>query len=866
MNSTPKSTCSIINGCDTTIQYTGISAWYNRFLSCHVCTGSRYVSIYLASRTNADTDFKITNTVQDKATIQCLTPTANAATETAPTTVANCLIYAWVLNVAAVPDKRKGCIVFKPGYKYTQATAGNLYTGTCAVITDCDTTKNSQAGAYTFCTQTTGSGSAWKAFKDYTATECVAVKSDNCLFAAAAADADSKYKCRVCRNGYSLNQDKICEKVVLPQCVDDSGATNLLPLPASTATIIEVSEYYAVKYLAGGKSISGCDTCSSGFIGFVLPNTEKQCVASPYAQANVFFADPVKYVTDCSKYSKSSLNPDNIPAATFSVCKNNKIPTIDGSMCVATISNCINAKNVPNTSKCGVCATTHVQIAGTCILKNIVNCKTFDETNSVSELLCTGCNDGFVLAANKKFCYSGLVIGCKSYDIDLPWNCNSCLSGYGLIRTANSRTHCFKINDSSNCKVIDVSSNGLQGSIYKCTTCSSDNSAAYVPIAYPTGDNTKVQSVCLALNLVDKCVDYNTASPTVSENSLLCTECSAGFWIDETKNICFARLNQPASCTVYEKNKDKCKTCSSLTFINDTSTDCISFPNGILRCATYINETVCTSCNAPAYLNRNTCPLSTVIKKCATYSANYTCTSCESGYFPTNFNQCDLAKASNCLTYTSINACEKCNPLDINKGLKTDTNGVTSCVDKNVANCDISTNEFPFRCTVCKKDFFIGIDGTCSATTAINKCLFYDTSSTCTQCKQGYVLAVDRKSCTDTLYSAYNDVNCLDSQLLGTPVCSKCSTGSVFVNNACTSCINKTYADGCFTCDPANQATCFVCRPGYFQNQIGNCLLVIDNGTVTPVSTSAIIFKNSFLFAVLIFLTFWPINNSSLIL
>jgi len=766
--------------------------------------------------------------------------------------VANCLVYAWVLNGVAVADKRKGCIVCKPGYKYTPdpAAATNIFTGTCVAIADCDTTKNSQASACTFCTQTTNSVTAWKAFKDYKATECVAVKSDNCLFAAAAADADNKFKCRVCRSGYSLNQDKVCEKIVLPQCSDASGATNLYASPAADASIITVGEYYAVKYLAGGKLISGCDTCSSGFIGFVLPSTEKQCVASPYAQSNVFVADPAKYVTDCSKYSKT-LDPASNPAAKCTLCKNNKIPTADGIKCVATISNCITAQSDPNTSKCGTCATTHVQIAGACILKNIANCKTYDETNSVTELLCTACNPAFVQATNKKSCYAGLVAGCSSYNTDLPWICNTCLAGYGLINSANSRTYCFKINDGSNCKVIDVSNNGLQGSSYKCSTCAADNSAAFLPLAYLTGDNTKVQSICLSLNLVDKCITYNTASATVSANSYLCTACSTGFWVDETKNVCVARVNQPASCTVYETNKDKCKTCSSSTFINDTATDCVSFPNGILRCATYSNDTVCTSCNAPAFLNGNACPLSTVISKCATYTANFTCTGCESGYFLTNSTLCEVAKASNCLTYTSINACEKCNPLDTNKGLKTDTNGVTSCVDKNVANCDISTNEFPFKCTVCKKGFFIGTDGTCSAATAINKCLLYDTSSTCTKCEQGSVLAVDRKSCQDTIYSAFNDANCLDSQLLGTPACSKCSPGSIFVNNACTACSNNTYTDGCFTCDPANQASCFVCRPGYYQNQVGKCLAISGNGTVTPVPTSAVISKIFALFAVL---------------
>lgn len=856
LDGTTKTTCVKIDDCDITVSYSGFSSSINRFLSCHKCkTATNFVTLSLTATGDAADTYFITRLTDAKLAVRCIAGTAVAADATIdlPLLVANCLVYGWNTVAAGTATANgKGCIACKPGFRFGDFS--KPFTADCVEITGCDLTKGSMANRCSGCTQVNGAVAQYKALENYKAQLCRIVKTDNCLFSDAT-EVSGFYKCRVCKPGFWLNHDNYCEKIDLPQCKDNINTpafpTTLYKLPDST-DVAATAEYYAVKHLSKANSITGCDYCATGFTGFRMVTGEKQCVVSPYVASNVFVADPLKYVTDCSKYL-NNLDTANSPVATCSLCKNNKIPTDDGKKCVASISNCTTAQKDAIT-KCKTCAITHVQIAGACLLKNIAGCATYDA--SATELACSACNDGFVLAANKKACTAGKVIGCKVYDVDLAWSCTTCLDGYTRITTTNSRSYCFKINDGSNCKVLDGSATGLQGNLYKCTTCNANNSAAYLPKAFATTDVTKSQSLCLSLNLVDKCITYLTSSSTVGTNSYLCTACSTGFWVDEDKNVCVARVNQPSGCTEYEKNKDKCKVCSTSTFINETATDCVSFPNGILRCATYSNDTVCTSCNVPSYLNANACPLSTVISKCAGYSGNYTCTGCESGYFLTNSTFCEIAKAANCYTYTSINACEKCSLADTNKGLKTDTNGITNCVDKNVANCDISTNEFPFKCTTCKKGFFLATDGTCAAATAINKCLLYDTATTCILCEALSVLAVDRKSCVETAFSAYNDANCVDSQVLGTPACSKCTPGSVFVNNVCTSCSNNTYTDGCFSCDPANQATCFSCRPGYYQTQAGKCVaistIINNNGT----TSSAMINTLFGLFALLAALLF----------
>jgi len=853
---TPKSQCVRFTGCNQATKYGGFSSFLNTILSCHGCTTAGedlVVSFNNAALTPAGT-IVLANSVDDVNFLRCITPaTTGTHTVSAPRKIDNCHVYALVYLADTFDAASSGCIACKPGYKLNGA---NPISATCDAISDCDTSKTAMVNRCTACSQVGAAGAVqYRAFDSNKFQGCQKTHADNCLIVGAQDGSTGIYFCATCKPGYYLNQDKRCDKITLPSCADTAGST-FYKFPG-TITQESVINYSILKSLSKQTTIQGCDNCNAGYTAFKLFTGERQCVGSSYVQNNGYASvTGTKYIVDCAKYN-NVLDTSATPNSTCAACKNNKIPTLNGKSCVAAPSTACKVAQNTDTTKCQTCADTHVPVLGTCTLKNIQNCATYDITPTVASVICIACSNGFVLASDGKSCTAGKVFACNTYSTNQPFICTACQTGYSLISTnSNNKTYCVKINDGSNCRTLNNGSSGLQGKLYKCDSCVSTNSAAFIPKVWASADSTKSQSVCLALNLVEKCISYDVASSTVNGNTFLCTACSTGFFLNEDTNTCVTRVNQPSGCIEYEINKDKCKVCSASTFINADSTDCVSFPNGILGCATYSNDTVCTSCDSPRYLNNNTCSLSTVINKCIKYSSNNTCTSCESGYFLTNSTFCEQAKAANCYTFANINTCDKCDPNDNNKGLKTDANSVTSCVDKNVANCEISTSTFPFTCTQCKKGFYLGTDGNCAAATPIAKCLAYDSASTCTKCEALSVLAVDRKSCNDTAFAAYIDSNCVETSQLSTPACSKCNPGSFFASGACTSCTNNTFANGCFSCDPNNQTSCFACRPGYYQTQNGNCLSVNSQTNVTNgTGSSAVIAKLfgfvAFLFALL---------------
>lgn len=852
-------TCEGIADCDDSKKYTGFKATLNRFLSCHVCkTAGKFVTVVLGVA-NADDDkaYKIKEFANDKLTVACRS-TAAPATYDAPLAFADCLVFGWNLkndNPAAPldPAVAKGCLACKPGYKMSYGPVSDVFGTGCTLVASCDldASKNLMANRCTECVQVDGAGSSTpRALADYQGLECRLVKSKNCLFAGTTPDGDSKYDCRVCRKGYWLNHDKVCEAVVLPECADGAGSTNLYVLPASPGTIGSwaagaIEEYYALKFLAKANSITGCDVCYAGFIGFRLVADEKQCTASAYVAENKFLAAPLKYITDCLRYN-NDLNAAGSPAATCAACKLGKILTEDAAKCVDKILKCLTAQSGANSAKCRFCESGSIAVSGACQETAIAKCAEYDQAVNLSAQFCAACQNGYVLATGKQRCYVGKVTGCRAYELDQPHSCKTCLDGYARVATANSKTYCFPISKESNCQSLEGGAGGLQDGLFKCNLCKVGPAAAYFAKAYPNSDASLAQSVCLGLNLREKCVAYDSALAAVSANSFLCTACAAGFFLDEELNICALRANQSGQCVEYEVARDRCKRCSDSTFLNENGTDCVAFPNGILRCAAYSNETVCTGCNPSAYLSGNACPLSTVIQKCAAYSANYTCTACEANHFLTNSTFCEPAKAANCLTFASLSACEKCDPLDANKGLRTDASGITSCVDKNVPNCEVSSGEFPFKCTQCKRGFYVGSDGNCAAAATINKCRVYDSAATCAVCDAQSLLAADRRSCDDKLFVAFNDANCVESQILAAPVCSRCAPGSIFVDSACAACSNNTFSAGCFSCDPANQSNCFACRPGFSQNQNGQCVALSGQ-----TSTNGTTVKGSLIFGAL---------------
>lgn len=818
-NAADKTFCLKLATCNTAVSYGGFSSTLNQLLSCHGCTDtSQVLALHINLEGTATAgQLKILGLVNNVNSLQCQSSNTSAHSTTSPKEIANCQVYASSYVTGTFSVNHSGCVACRPGYK--PGSADQVFTS-CVKIDNCDSGKSILVNRCAFCSQVnTDNTPRYRAFPNWNLQSCDPANTENCLLVGSSQQG-SDYVCTVCRPGYWLNLDKRCEKITLPNC-KNSESIVFHKWDSIDQTVI--SDYYTIKRLAKVNSIQGCDSCDAGYVAFMMPTGERQCVGSSYVAQNAYSTFSSKYIQDCLRYKNEYVGTNTIPT-TCAACISGRVISQDGSKCVSLPSHpqCIIAQN--SGSSCYSCSSGYVAVNGACRTKNIPYCASYDESSIVSDVLCSICNDGYVLSSDKKLCTIGKVFGCKIYQINSPYVCSACLNGFNRISSANGKTYCLKFIDGSNCQTFDLTNEtGLQSGQYKCSACLSNNSAAFVPKAYAVSDIGLPQSICLPLNPVDKCIKYDVSSSTVNSNSYWCVECETGYYASEDINQCVQRVNVSPNCSIYELTKDKCKTCSSSSFLNAAATDCVSFPNGIFGCAIYANETACEKCKTSRYLNSNSCVLSTVIDRCEEYSGNYTCTKCQAGYFLTNSTLCEKAIADNCYTYVSIRECASCDPNNPNKGLKTNY-GITNCVDKNVANCAISTAKEPFTCTQCNQGYYLNSNSICQAVpSAIRRCLVYDSENTCTLCEQGSVLAIDRKSCNDQNLAPYNDVNCKDSVVLNEPACSKCQLGYFFSNGTCTACDKRLNA-GCLSCDPVNQTACLACSPGYYQTVNSTCV------------------------------------------
>ena len=818
VSSTATYTCVTIPNCNTSIYRGGLSSQVNKLASCHVCNAGFLVKVSWTLTSSAWANVIPTATATAFVTNECVSTTS--ADITAVTSVTGFAGCAMIFNDITASSTIKYCIACKPGFLGGPKASGN--TGeidTCAAISGCSPT---DTGAFNSCTSCTSTASNFFAPATYQYAACAATGTNNCQVVGSTANG-----CALCKPGYYLNRDTMCERLVIPNCTDEVQS-QAKPL-ASSATAEAFSYYRTLK--AAGSWPLGCRKCSgsnatgaSSFVGLYFSTTQTGCVQSAYSSSTSFITGTA-YVLNCLNYVNT------VPASgsyTCAMCNSGYIPKSDFSACVAAITNCMQSEATA-TNRCAVCATGFEKTDGQCLANNIPYCATV--SGASNSLLCTACTTGYYLNTSTNTCIQGNVLNCKTYADQSATSCTVCLNNFTLVSSANSGTYCVPNDNTYNCSLFEngaASAVGFENKQYTCSACTFSDTVAYNLKNYPN-DATKPRTICAALTSIANCITYDadpSSSINFSNNSFGCLQCAAGFYLSNAFT-CTARVNLSSACTVYEVKSDKCNTCNAATFLSADATTCITFPNGILGCATYSNDTACISCNTPRYLTNNTCILSTVINNCAFYTSNYTCANCTSGFFLANSSSCVAATAQNCLTYQSMSACATCGA---NLGLQT-TNGVTNCVSNAVSNCAVATTTFPFTCIQCSSGFYVNAAGACvGVSAAIANCLSYDSATTCVRCASPYVLAVNKTMCTNA-YTLKNDANCAAATVLSTATCAQCALGSYFMNGTCTTCQNNTSTSGCLTCDPTNQSTCFACASGYYQQANGTCIRVSGQTT-----------------------------------
>ena len=622
-------TCSSMADCDSGVEYGNLSAYWSKLVSCHKCSGTTTKIPFIVYEGTAvdDPAFKTfkkwnigvkhwtDNPTAETSNMVCLTNTVSGLnTELslgadAQAVVSNCglgflnLAYSNAFNsseiASAGPDFTDKqailCIACLPGKTATPLAADTTnFVSACSAddITNCTTAAGKEW--FNACSQC-NSGSVY----EYDNTNgiqydsCVTHADANCY----AKNSNTDY-CELCVKGYSLNQDKVCEKLQSPKCETDKFYLDVaLDKVADNSYLVYATEY-----------TTGCPKCISGYTSVINSNDTKLkgqvCVTSAhinqYKSSSTGFPDiktstPSEFIDQCNKYDNNQADP------TCHECNPNFVIRENGSECLSSssLSNCVTAEN--SLTKCKVCQANYGLLSATktCSSGSIGNCMEYNTDTAQSVVTCTKCNTGFYLDSNS--CKAGEVANCLEHS-NSKKRCNVCDTGYMLIQHASldgDRDYCIKNDASLNCSAATLTNNALGGN-YECTACTN----LYGKLNTPTGED--LMTVCLQYSLIDNCDTYDVES-TLSTTNFLCTKCKSGFYVTNDGTTCTARVNKPSACVLYNDTKDECATCNSGFYLDSGNTKCTANPVGIIGCRTYTSINTCTNCDQDRYLEGNEC-------------------------------------------------------------------------------------------------------------------------------------------------------------------------------------------------------------------------------------------------------------------
>lgn len=481
-----------------------------------------------------------------------------------------------------------------------------------------------------------------------------------------------------------------------------------------------------------------------------------------------------------------------------------------------------------------------------CFLKTITNCIDYDKTvTSQSAVICTQCDVGFSLSADKKTCTDNtptnpkyLIPQCKRYDTNkscLLCNDNYMLKSVGT--NANGQnTYCFeKKHNDPNCAEVDSTVFASTGAMV-CKTCNKISGAFAYPAVLGTGIKT-----CMPIAQRANCAVQNSGA---FANDYICLQCDNNLYYLDIDLICQKRLNLVKSCEVYKIDEDVCqkeKTTTTDVVVSSNSlpvdvqrliasppvkldTDMIvDFKGWIMGCKIYADSATCYSCYPPKYLNPQGVEYNTKCKTvnrpiahCSWYAEDgETCLECDFFYLLKD-NQCILKTAQNCLEYEDADTCKSCPsryPIIDEDG---------NCgVDPNNPWCLEYDNSIPgllsYECDICMENYYPNDSGICTRVNdPIKACKYYWSDRVCKQCEESYYLRYDGKFCD--INPSFDEM-CVEFSY-GTE-CSVCEFGYYLVNGKCVACPS---AQGCAYCNSTNTTQCLMCKFGYDMNSKGECV------------------------------------------
>lgn len=705
------------------------------------------------------------------------------------------------------------CAACKPGYKGTSGSGTYSYVySQCTAIANCASTS-------TFYNACSACNSGF--ILNYTASDidyqtCLSIPTatssrfDNCLAASATINTTNASVCEICKTGYFLNEDSICERYQPLNC--ESGLFTPVQKKSSTSNLNWS--------LWLNSNTLGCSKCGNTMLAYKMATKKVTCIKGDWVSRSVDSLSTTAYIPNCKYYGINTAVGTNRVCDTcntnfvISGVLDSGVPKADGLKCFSnpTLNNCAIAKDANTCLQC-VNSTFSLRNAA-CELGNIANCVAYNFNVSNATVKCTTCAQDYYLDTVKNMCVLGEIYNCRVLDSNNSKGCNTCATGFVKVTNPGANYDvCYPVDTLLGCSALALSNDATNnGGRVSCTACT--NNSSQLVGAPPS---TSAKSICMAHSLIANCKSYNIGS-TLSTSSFRCTECTSGYYLN-ANNRCVVRVYQPAKCSLYDLDDDICLKCDNTSYLSTNKRICVDYPKGILGCRTYSNATTCTACKEGRYLNANFCPkVPTAIANCQFYSSSNSCSLCATNYVLIN-NICVKAIAANCTTYTSETVCSGCPQGYI---LKTESN-VTNCVAFTKTGClniDISNSN---NCLLCSGSYYLEA-GDCKNPTTISNCAVYATKVTCARCNKGYALSALGDACVNSSPAAsYIDSQCVDSHVFKTAVCSRCSPGYFFVDGACTGSCNTGVASGCLACDPKKATTCYVCKTGFYQTKDGAC-------------------------------------------
>ena len=325
----------------------------------------------------------------------------------------------------------------------------------------------------------------------------------------------------------------------------------------------------------------------------------------------------------------------------------------------------------------------------------------------------------------------------------------------------------------------------------------------------------------LAISLLhcvsSQCTDGCLKCDKIDEKTSVCEVCDTqAFYVPFGTGLCIKLEVENCEIPTTDRSVTKCLRCNAGYIMDSITNKCKEVVNKIDKCERYDPQAQCFLCEVNYYILESACTVvDPPIGNCRNYGIDpLTCNECMNGYYlDFSDNSCkELTVINNCLAYTRTK-CLDCKPgYIVNPNYSLSLNMSASILQEITKSSIAVTNS--------KVALFSSSMDNCQKTTVVN-CATYLTFDTCSQCKTGFFLSSDKKTCTS--YPLDPITNC--GIYANKSTCSSCAPGSYKLDVVC---LSSTPVPGCIEYSTTVNE-CIKCEYQNYLFSTNNCQLRVKS-------------------------------------